>query len=300
MSAFSLSFHAAELSAALRAISRSAPSATRFAELGDGLRLAFRTAGDGDGPPVVLVPGFASHVDALWDPAGPAAFHDRLAQQTRLVVYDRRGQGASSPAAPPTVAQDAADLGAVLDAAGVERAVVVGQSQGGATALAFAAAAPERVAALVLVGAYARVACGDGYPHGLPREQLVAFAGAVAERWGDEALIAAFAPSMVGDAAFAAWWTRSCRMALTPDGARTALLRRAGLDVRAQAAGVRVPTLVIHRTGDRVTPVEHGRWLADEIPGARLLELPGDDHLWWLPDPGDVADPILELAGEHV
>src|SRR5688500_5544050 len=156
MSAFSLSFHAAELSAALRAISRSAPSATRFAERGDGLRLAFRTAGDGDGPPVVLVPGFASHVDALWDPAGPAAFHDRLAQQTRLVVCDRRGQGASSPAAPPTVAQDAAALGAVRDAAGVERAVVVGQSQGGAAALAFAAAAPERVAALALVGAYAR------------------------------------------------------------------------------------------------------------------------------------------------
>jgi pimeloyl-ACP methyl ester carboxylesterase len=143
------------------------------------------------------------------------------------------------------------------------------------------------------------VACGDGYPHGLPRGQLVVFAGAVAARWGDAALIAAFAPSMAGDAAFAAWWTRTCQMALTPDGVRAALVRRAGLDVRAQAAGVRVPTLVIHRTGDRVTPVEHGRWLAEHIPGARILELPGDDHLWWVPDPADVADPILELTEEH-
>ena len=113
-----------------------APSAVAFARRG-GVWLAFRTAGREDAPAAVLVPGFASHVDVLWDDAGPRVFHERLAARLRLVVYDRRGQGRSSAAAPPTVDADAADLGAILDAAGIERAVVVGQSQGGAAAIAF-------------------------------------------------------------------------------------------------------------------------------------------------------------------
>jgi pimeloyl-ACP methyl ester carboxylesterase len=274
------------------------PAPARFAVRGC-VRLAFRCAGPAHAPRVVLVPGFASHVDALWDPAGPGPFHARLAEHLRLVSYDRRGQGRSSRVAPPSVEQDAGDLAAVLDAAGIDRAIVVGQSQGGATALAFAAAAPERVAGLVLVGAYARSARADDYPHGLPRTQLLAFADIVAERWGDAALAALFAPSAAGDPAFARWWTRSSRMALTRPQAHASLVRRAGLDVRDRVAAVRAPTLVVHRTGDRVTPVEHGRWLAAHIPGARLLELEGEDHLWWLPDPAHVADPILHFALEH-
>ncbi len=283
------------LTAAARA---AAPGPVRFAVRGE-VRLAFRCAGAAQAPPVVLVPGFASHVDALWDAAGPGPFHARLARAARLVVYDRRGQGRSSAAAPPSVDEDAADLGAVLDAAGVDRAVVVGQSQGGAAAIAFAARDPERVAALVLVGAYARAARTDDYPHGPSRAELVAFAGAVADRWGDPALAGAFAPSAAGAPAFEGWWERSCRLALTREGARASLVRRADLDVRAHVRAVRAPALVIHRTGDRVTAVGHGRWLAAHLPGARLLELPGDDHLWWLPDPAQVADPILRVVEEH-
>ena len=275
-----------------------APSAVAFARRG-GVRLAFRTAGREDAPAAVLVPGFASHVDVLWDGAGPRVFHERLAARLRLVVYDRRGQGRSSAAAPPTVDADAADLGAILDASGLERAVLVGQSQGGATAIAFAATAPKRVAGLALVGSYARAASGDGYPHGPQREQLLGFAGAVADAWGDAALASAFAPSAADDPAFAAWWTRACRMALTPDAVRATLERRAHLDVRARVAAVRVPTLVVHRTSDGITPVEHGRWLADHIPGAQLRELPGADHLWWLPEPSEVADLITDFTEEH-
>jgi pimeloyl-ACP methyl ester carboxylesterase len=274
------------------------PGPVRFA-CRDGLDLAFRTAGDPAAPALLLVPGFASHVDVLWEPGGPAGFLDRLAREAHVVVYDRRGQGRSSAAAPPTVEDDVADLAAVLDAAGAERAVVVGQSQGGATALAFAAAAPERVAALGLVGAYARVAHGDGYPHGPSRDELVAFAGLVAERWGDPAIGAVFAPSAADDPVFASWWTRSCELAMTPEAVRASLVRRAHLDVRRQAEAVRAPTLVLHRAGDRVTPPEHGRWLAEHVPGARLLELPGEDHLWWTPDPAQIADPIVELVREH-
>lgn len=275
-----------------------APSPVRFAS-GDGVRLAFRTAGPSDAPAVVLVPGFASHVEELWDPAGPGLFHESLAEHLRLIVYDRRGQGASSAGEPPAIEEDVADLATVLDAAGAERAVVVGQSQGAATAVAFASFAPERVEGLVVIGGYARAARGDGYPHGPERDDLLAFAAAVAERWADPALAAAFAPSAAADPAFLAWWARASRRALTPDGVRASLTRRADLDVRAHAAAVRARTLVIHRTGDRVTPIEHGRWLAAQIPGADLLELPGDDHLWWVPDPEEIAASITRFAKEQ-
>jgi pimeloyl-ACP methyl ester carboxylesterase len=275
-----------------------APGPVRFAA-GDGVELAFRTAGPSDGPAVVLVPGFASHVDELWDAAGPGPFHERLAQDLRLIVYDRRGQGASTGLEPPTIDEDVADLAAVLDAAGVGRAVIVGQSQGGATAVAFASRAPERVAGLIAIGGYARVARGDGYPHGPAPDDLIGFADAIAERWNDPVLATVFAPSVASDPGFAAWWSRASRKALSPEGVRSTLIRRASLDVRGRAAAVRVRTLVIHRTGDRVTPVEHGRWLATHIPGAELLELPGDDHLWWVPDPDQIADPITRFAKEQ-
>jgi pimeloyl-ACP methyl ester carboxylesterase len=275
-----------------------APGPVRFAS-GHGAQLAFRTAGPRDAPAVVLVPGFASHVDELWDPAGPGPFHERLAQDLHLIVYDRRAQGASTGSEPPTIDEDVADLAAVLDAAGAERAVVVGQSQGGATAVAFAAAAPERVATLVVVAGYARLARGDGYPHGPAREDLLGFADVVAERWGDPLLANVFAPSVADDPGFVAWWSRSSRKALSPEGVRASLRRRASLDVREHAAALRAPTRVIHRTGDRVTPVEHGRWLAAHIPGAELLELPGEDHLWWIPDPEEIALSITRFAKEQ-
>lgn len=274
------------------------PSPIRFAA-GAGVELAFRTAGRQDAPAVVLVPGFASHVDELWDPAGPGRFHECLAQNLRLIVYDRRGQGASGGSEPATVEEDVDDLTAVLDRARAERAVVVGTSQGGATAIAFASLAPERVAGLIVIGGYARVTRGDGYPHGPDHGHLIALAEAIAERWADPVLATVFAPSIADDPDFRAWWARSSRRALTPDGVRASLTRRAELDVRAHSATVRAPTLVIHRTGDRVTPVEHGRWLAAHIPGAELLELPGEDHLWWVPDPEEIATSITRFALEQ-
>jgi pimeloyl-ACP methyl ester carboxylesterase len=161
------------------------------------------------------------------------------------------------------------------------------------------ASAPERVGGLVVIGGYARLSSGDGYRHGLPRDTLLAFADAVAERWADPALVNVFAPSAAGDPGFLAWWERSSRKGLSRDGVRASLRGRASLDVRELAAVVRAPTLVIHREGDRVTPVEHGRWLAAHIPGAELLELPGEDHLWWVPDPDEIAVSIDRFAKEH-
>lgn len=275
------------------------PSPVGFAVRDGGVQLAFRTAGPIGAPAVVLVPGFASHVEELWDPAGPRHFHECLARDLRLIVYDRRGQGASDGGQPPAIDEDVGDLAAVLDAAGAERAVVVGQSQGGATAVAFASLAPERVAGLIVIGGYARAGRGDGYPHGPARNDLLGFADAVAEHWADPALAGVFAPSAASDPDFLEWWSRSSRKALSPERVRATLTRRASLDVRSHAAAVRARTLVIHRTGDRVTAVEHGRWLAAQIPAAELLELPGDDHLWWVPDPEEIAVPITRFAKEQ-
>ena len=251
----------------------------------------------GDRPvDLVLVPGFASQLDALWEEPRLAAFLTRLAKHARLILYDAREQGLSDRLGrAPSLEEGIADLDAVLDAAGSERTVVLGVSQGGPQAIAFAAARPARTQGLVLVGAYARAARADDHPIGPPQEVIGRFAELAAEHWGGDALLPVFAPSAEGDDAFARWWRRSSRAALSPAGVRTMLARRAGLDVRDRLAAIAAPTLVLHRAGDRLCPVEHGRHLAQHIDGAEYLELEGDDHLWWLPDPRQVADPVVSF-----
>jgi pimeloyl-ACP methyl ester carboxylesterase len=258
--------------------------------------IAYQVAGDGP-VDLVVAPGFASQLDALWDEPRLAAFLERLAARTRLILYDAREQGLSDRLGrAPGLREGVSDLHAVLDAAGSERAVVLGVSQGGPTAIAFAAAHPGRTAGLVLYGAYAKATRADDFPIGVTAGVVAQFADFAAEHWGTDALLPLFAPSAAGDAAFATWWRRSSRSALSPASVRTMLVRRAALDVRALLGEVAAPTLVIHRTGDRVNPVEHGRHLARRIAGAELVELPGDDHLWWLPDPAQVAAPLLAFV----
>lgn len=171
-----------------------------------------------------------------------------------------------------------------------------GVSQGGPTAIAFAAEHPARTRGLALYGTYAKAGRADDYPVGATPETVARFAELAAAHWGTDALLPLFAPSREEDRAFAAWWRRSSRAALSPAGVRTMLTRRAGLDVRPLLPAVQAPTVVLHRTGDRVNPIEHGRFLAAHIPRARLVELDGDDHLWWLPEPAQVAEPVLELV----
>jgi pimeloyl-ACP methyl ester carboxylesterase len=258
--------------------------------------LAFQVVGDGP-VDLVVVPGLASQLDALWDEPRLAAFLTGVAARTRLLLYDAREQGLSDRLGrAPGLEESVADLRAVLDAAGSERAVVLGVSQGGPTAIAFAAAHPDRTAGLALYGAYAKATRAEDFPIGPTAEVVAQFADFAAAQWGTEALLPLFAPSAAGDEAFAGWWRRASRAALSPAGVRTMLVRRAALDVRESLDAISVPTLVLHRTGDRLSPIEHGRFLAERIEGAELVELPGDDHLWWLPDPGQVAAPLLDFV----
>jgi pimeloyl-ACP methyl ester carboxylesterase len=252
----------------------------------------------GSGPvDLVLVPGFASQLDALWDEPRLAAFLTELAERTRLILFDAREQGLSDRLGrAPSIEDGMSDLAAVLDAAGSERVILLGVSQGGPTAIAFAAAHPDRTIGLILYGAYAKAARADDHPIGPTQELIDQFAEVAAQHWGGDALLPLFAPSAAQDAAFARWWRRSSRAALSPAGVRTMLTRRAGLDVRDRLRAITAPTLILHRAGDRLSPVEHGRHLAEHIDGASYVELEGDDHLWWLPDPRQVAAPVLDFV----
>lgn len=266
----------------------------RYARSGD-LAIAYEVVGDGP-LDVVVVPGFASHLDTAWDEPGLAEFQRLIGERARLILYDRRGQGLSDrTVTAPTIEQNVADLRVVLDAVGSQRAALLAVSQGGPSAIAFAAAEPARTAALVLYGTYARASAADDYPVGPSPDELGAFAERVAEGWGSDEAAAWFAPSRAENAAFREWFARSTRSALSPSGAHVMLAARAHLDVRDVLDRVVAPTLVVHRTGDRLNPVEHGRYLARRLTHAQYLELAGEDHLWWVPNPDEIAGVVTRF-----
>ena len=261
-----------------------APS-VHYARSGD-VNIAYQVVGRG---PVdfVFVMGWVSHLEYFWNEPAFARFLSRLARMSRLILFDKRGTGLSD-AVPtsrlPTLEQRMDDVRAVMDAAGSERAVLMGVSEGGPLCTLFAATYPEKTEALVMVGSYARRLRDANYPWGSTREERDAFCRSLLEQWGGPVGIEERAPSMADDPAFRAWWASYLRMGASP-GAAVALTRmNADIDVRGVLPSIRVPTLVLHRAGDRCLQVEEGRYLASQVPGARFVELPGDDHLPFVGD----------------
>jgi pimeloyl-ACP methyl ester carboxylesterase len=261
---------------------------THWTKSGD-VSIAYQVVGDG---PVDLafVPGFIGHVEGIWEKPEVARFFDRLASFSRLILFDKRGMGLSDrPTEPPTLEQSMDDLRAVLDAAGSRRPALFGVSEGGPMSLLFAATYPERVRSLVLFGTYARIVPDEDYPIGIPRETVEQFFDLVERNWGGPVGLSLWAPSVAADPAARAWWSRFLRMAASPRTATNLLRLYVDIDVREVLPSISVPTLVLHRSGDRVVPVALGRYIAERIPGARFVELPGDDHV---PAFGD-ADALL-------
>jgi class 3 adenylate cyclase len=269
---------------------------TRYTRSGD-VNIAYQVVGDGP-IDLVYVLGWVSHVDLIWEEPLSARFLERLASFSRLILFDKRGTGLSDrvpDADLPTLEQRMDDVRAVMDAAGVERAALLGLSEGVPMCLLFAATHPERTAALVLMGGYARRLWAEDYPFGAAREDYDAFLEDIHESWGGPVGLEVRAPSLAGDSVFRAWWATYLRMSASP-GAALALTRMNGeIDVRRVLPTISVPTLVIHRTGDRSLPVEGSRYLAERIRGAKLAELPGDDHLPWIGDQDDILDEIEEF-----
>jgi pimeloyl-ACP methyl ester carboxylesterase len=242
----------------------------------------------GSGPiDIVFVMGWVSHLEYFWNEPSFAAFLTRLASMARLIMFDKRGTGLSDPVPItelPSLDQRMADVQAVMDAAGSRRAVLMGVSEGGPLCALFAATHPDMTAALVMIGSYARRLWAPDYPWGPTIEERDRFCQTIIRQWGGPVGIDERAPSRALDPEFRSWWSAYLRMGASP-GAAVALTRmNAEVDIRDVLPKIRVPALVIHRTGDRCLKIEEGRYLAEHIPGATMVELPGDDHLPFVGD----------------
>ena len=267
---------------------------TKYAKSG-GVNIAYRVFGDGPRD-IVLVPGMVSHVELYWELPLNEYMLKRLTSFARVIVFDKRGQGLSDRVAEQTLEERAGDVRAVMDAAGSERATIYGWSEGGCMSLMFAATYPERTSALVMFGSFASM---RAEPWAISRETFDEFLRTVDTRWGEGILVGLTAPSRRKDDAFRQWFGRLERAAASP-GALIALTKaNYELDVRHLLPSIHVPTLVLHLQGDALVPAEAGRYLARHIPGAKYVELPGEDHLLQALDQ-DVLDLLLDEVEEFI
>jgi class 3 adenylate cyclase/alpha-beta hydrolase superfamily lysophospholipase len=269
---------------------------TQYAKTSDGVHIAYQIVGDGPFD-LVAIPGYVSHVELNWADPDMADCLRRLAAFSRLIVFDRRGLGMSdSVQGAPTLEDRMQDLQAVMDSAASERAALFGLSEGGPMSLLFAATYPERVAALVLYGTFARMTRTPDYPWGYPTELMERTVQAKVDNWGHETrTVDDFAPSMAHDQVFRRRFAEFERRSSTPGGYEALMRMNMATDVRAILASVRVPTLILHRSGDIPVRVGHGRYLHEHIAGARYVEIPGDDHFFWVGNTGSILDEVEEF-----
>jgi pimeloyl-ACP methyl ester carboxylesterase len=272
------------------------PPQTRFTRSGN-VHIAYQVVGEGP-LDLVYVPGWVSHVELAWEEPALASFLERLASFSRLILFDKRGTGLSDRVPDsqlPTHEERMDDLRAVMDAAGSERAAIFGFSEGGNLATLFAATYPQRTTALVTFGCFAKRIWAPDYPWAPTPEQRERDYDVVARDWGGSMDLSTLIPSKIGDEAFTRKLATYLRRAASP-GAAVALLRmNTQIDIRAVLPAIRVPTLVLHRVGDLDSNIEEGRFIARRIPGARLVELPGSDHLPWVGDQDSILDEVQEF-----
>ena len=262
---------------------------TRYAKNGD-VNIAYQVLGDGP-TDLVCVPGWVSNLDHVWSEPSLARFYERLAAFSRLILFDKRGTGLSDQTAePPGLEQRMDDVRAVMDAVSSRRSALFGASEGGNMCMLFAATYPERTIALITCGSFAKRVWDPEYPWAPTPTQREKWFRLIEEGWGGVVDLPTLAPSVANDENFRQWWAGYLRSGASP-GAALALARmNTAIDVRHVLPAIRVPTLVFHRTGDLDVSVEEGRYIARHIPGAKLVELPGDDHLFWVGD----QEPMLQ------
>jgi class 3 adenylate cyclase len=268
---------------------------TRYARSGD-VHIAYQQFGEGD-IDVVVVNGFTSHVELMWELEGPAKFYERLGSFARVINFDRRGTGLSDPVRDaPTLEERMDDVRAVMDATGVERSALLGFSEGAPMSILFAATYPDRAQALVLCGGLARSTWAPDYPWALPLGDLIeSGTELISPHWGEGMLVEVGAPSVADQPDARAWWARLERSSASPGMVQSMVQMFLDIDVRDIVPTVHVPTLVLHRTHDRLVNIRHGRWLAEHLPNARFVELPGDDHAIWFGGSEDALGEIEEF-----
>jgi len=265
---------------------------TRYARSGD-VSIAYQTIGEGE-TDIVVAFQFVSHLDLLWENAAEAEFMRRLGSFARVILFDRRGVGLSDPAGgAPTLEERMDDLRAVMDAAGSERAALIGMSEGATMSMLFAATYPERVSALVLWGAMARSTAAPDYPWAPEREAVEeAQEELVGPMWGQGATLDIFAPSMAGNPQAREFQARFERQAASPLRVQQLFEMFLDTDVRGALPLIQAPTLVLHRRGDRAVNYRAARWLAEQIEASRYVEFEGEDHFPWV---GDAEAPLAAI-----
>jgi class 3 adenylate cyclase/pimeloyl-ACP methyl ester carboxylesterase len=266
---------------------------TRYARSGD-VSIAYQVFGNG-AIDLVVVPGTLSHLELAWEDPAWVHFYERFASFARVIVFDKRGMGLSERVALATPEERMDDIRAVMDAAASERAAVFGISEGGAIAALFAAAHPARTTALVMYGAFAKWLASEDYPWAPTAEDYEEAFRSLPDQWGQPLELDTLAPSIADDERAQAWWAKFHRLSTTPNGLATQYRMNMELDIRQLLSAIRVPTLILHRTNERQIPVEGSRYMAERIPGSKLVELEGIDHPPWIGDGDSVVEEIEEF-----
>ena len=269
---------------------------TRYARSGEAT-IAYQVAGEG-ALDLLFLPGWISQIEQLWDTPAVRRFLERLAVFNRLILFDRRGSGLSDSVGDShTLEQEALDALAVLDAVGSDRVALLTYGLGGPVGALLAADHPERVGALIMYASIARTSWAPDYDWAMTLEDRAQWTERTVAAWGepDGPGLAVMAPSMVEDQALTSWFARLQRLAASPSQARILLSAAAGLDIREALPSVRVPTLVMHRTGDQAWDPRHSRYLAEHIEGARYVELEGVDSLPFVGDSDAIVEEIEEF-----
>jgi len=258
---------------------------TRYARCGN-LHIAYQVVGEGP-PDLVFAPGVASHLEHQWDEPLQAAFFRRLASFSRLIRFDKRGQGLSDRVERmPTIEERMDDVRAVMDAAGSQRAAILTLSEGGPMGIVLAATHPDRTSELILWNTFARLAWAPGTAEEGRQQYVDARLRRYEEEWGTGTLVEGFVPSAAADSSFRDWWGRFERLSMSPGAAVEAMRVNYEIDVRDILPSVRVPTLVIRNDGDILVSREVSRYLADQIPDTHYVDLPGRDHFDWREEDG--------------
>jgi DNA-binding winged helix-turn-helix (wHTH) protein/pimeloyl-ACP methyl ester carboxylesterase len=264
---------------------------THYARSGD-VNIAYQVLGEGP-IDLVFVMGWVSHLECSWTEPAFARFLRRLSGFSRLILFDKRGTGLSDRlGALPTLEQRMDDVRAVMTAAGSREAVLLGVSEGGPMCSLFATTYPEKTRALIMIGTYAKRLWAHDYPWAPTKEARERFFDEIRTNWGGPVGIEARAPSRADDPVFREWWSNYLRLGASPGAALMLTQMNAEIDVRQVLPLVRVPTLVLHRSGDRCLLVDEGRYVAGLVPGARFVELPGEDHLPFVGDQDAVIDEV--------
>ncbi|TMF08430.1 MAG: alpha/beta fold hydrolase, partial [Chloroflexi bacterium] len=266
----------------------------KYARNGD-VNIAYQVVGDGP-LDLILVLGWVSHLAYIWELPALAAFLKRLASFTRLILFDKRGSGMSDRVHPmPTLEQRMDDVRAVLDAVGSKKTAVMGISEGGVMSCLFAATYPERTAGLIIDGSYPSWLRRPGYPWGMTEAQLERTLDRARETWGRVVDMRGYAPTQVDNPEVARWWATFTQMSASPGDAVELLRMNTLIDIRDALPAIRVPTLIIHATGDKIAPIEAGRYFAEHIPNAKLVELDSIDHWPYFGDAELVLGEVQEF-----